>query len=241
MKALTAGYLFRVALVGILAGLVAALFHALATEPLIDQAIALEEELASAAGESPGEPVVTRDMQRGGLWLGFGLYGLVWALLFGLVYAAAHRWFRGSGFGRALALAGLVYWAVALFPFLKYPANPPGVGDPETIAYRQGLYLAFLGLSVLGTALAAAVGVRLKRAGWLWALACVALYSAVLFLLMPANPDRVRMPEGMVASFRVLSLGGLTLFWLVLGLGFGLLLGRSSQLGPASRLSAAET
>jgi len=40
-------------------------------------------------------------------------------------------------------------------PALKYPANPPAVGNPETIYYRQSLYVAFLvisGFSALGLA-----------------------------------------------------------------------------------------
>ena len=39
---------------------------------------------------------------------------------------------------------------MAIFPFLKYPANPPGVGEPESIGYRQTLYVGFIALAVLG-------------------------------------------------------------------------------------------
>ena len=40
---------------------------------------------------------------------------------------------------------------------IKYPANPPAVGDPETIYYRQSLYVGYLvisGFTALALALA---------------------------------------------------------------------------------------
>jgi len=43
-----------------------------------------------------------------------------------------------------------------LVPALKYPANPLAVGDPETIYYRESLYIGLLaisGFSALGLAL----------------------------------------------------------------------------------------
>jgi hypothetical protein len=37
-----------------------------------------------------------------------------------------------------------------LVPFLKYPANPPSVGDPGTVTRRTMLYLLLVGWSVVG-------------------------------------------------------------------------------------------
>lgn len=221
-------------LAGLGAGLLVAAFHFVATEPLIDHAIALEEELAQAAAAGGEPPPVSRDAQRGGLVVGFLWYGGTWAMLFAVAFQLAQRWLPGSGAaqrGLLLALAG--YWSVALFPFLKYPANPPGVGDPETITYRQMLYLGVLALSVLAAALAIALAHSVGRispapwAPWLAALAVLGAIDAVAYLLMPANPDLVRMPTDVVASFRVLSLVGLTLFWAILGVGFALLTRRA--------------
>lgn len=46
-----------------------------------------------------------------------------------------------------LALAG--YIAVFVVPFTKYPANPPSIGNPDTIARRIELYVAMIAISIL--------------------------------------------------------------------------------------------
>src|SRR5688572_30267300 len=121
---------------GVLAGLAAAAFHFLATESVIDQAINLETLRRQAEGTYE-EPMVSRDAQRVGLFVGFVIYGLTWSLMFGAIFHAVQRWLPGvSPLRRGLFLAACAFWSVALFPFLKYPANPPGVGDPETITMR---------------------------------------------------------------------------------------------------------
>lgn len=227
MRDISLGAALRYALVaGLAAGLAAALFHLVVTEPVIDQAITLEEALS--AGEGPHEePIVSRDGQRIGLVVGFVLYGLTWGLLVAVVYHGTQRWLPASSAalnGLALALAG--YWALALLPFLKYPANPPGVGDPETIAQRQTLYLVFLVCSVIGVAVALAVGklTGLGPLGWFGTLGALAAFGAALYLAAPAHSDAIRLPMEIVADFRVRSLAGLSLFWAVLGLIFALLL-----------------
>ena len=40
-------------------------------------------------------------------------------------------------------VAAVGFVAVALVPFLKYPATPPAVGSAETIGDRTGYYFAF--------------------------------------------------------------------------------------------------
>lgn len=41
-----------------------------------------------------------------------------------------------------------VFWFVLFFVVaIKYSPNPPAVGNPETIYYRQGLYVAYLAIS----------------------------------------------------------------------------------------------
>lgn len=230
MRDLSLGRALRAALLaGLVAGLLVASFHFVVTEPLIERAIALEEQASQAEG-SHEAPLVSRDAQRGGLVLGFLLYGLTWALLLGATYPLVQRWLpTPTPWRRGLLLALAGYWSVALFPSLKYPANPPGVGDPETIALRQSLYLGCLALSIGGTIATLALGRYLaeragsRRLGWGVALAAQALYAIVVYLALPANPDPVRLPLDLVDSFRWLSLVGLTLFWAVLGCLFGVL------------------
>jgi predicted cobalt transporter CbtA len=231
------GSVMRAALLaGVAAGLAAAVFHFLLTEPIIDRAITLETLRHQAEGTYE-EPMVSRGAQQVGLFVGLLLFGLTWSLLVGAAYHITQRWLPAWGrLGRGLLLAGLGYWTVALFPALKYPANPPGVGDPDTIGYRQALYLGFLGLSVVGTALAGLAAYR-SRHGWRLGLGVLVLASLVVFVAMPANPDPVSMPADIVTPFRVLSVLGLSVFWVVMGLVFGLLLPseRAARLPVPSR------
>jgi H+/gluconate symporter-like permease len=59
---------------------------------------------------------------------------------------------------------------------------------------------------------------------WLATAGTYAVYAVALLAFLPPNPDPVQMPADLVAAFRTLSLIGLTLFWLVLGVVFGLVL-----------------
>lgn len=212
-------------LAGLVAGLVAAGFHSLLTEPVIDRAIKIEEQSSRAQGAPVEEPVVSRRTQRVGLVFGFLLYGAAWGLLSGILsHLVRSRLPALSDAKRGVTLAVLAGWSVAIFPFLKYPANPPGVGDPATIGYRQGLYLGFIGLSVIGAILAFWLQRSLgpgRRSAWPLALALYVVYLAVVYLAMPRNPDQVGMPSQVVWNFRALSLAGLVLFWGVLGAAFG--------------------
>jgi predicted cobalt transporter CbtA len=222
--------LSAVLLAGLLAGLAVGLLHYVAIEPVIEQAIALEQRAHPAGDEAP--PVVPRDLQRGGLVIGWLLYGLVVGLIFGAGYALVRpRFGTASLMVNALLSALVAYWLVALYPFLKYPANPPGVGEAETIAYRQSLFILFWVLSI-GGLLAAGWVYRLLRlrtrgaVAWGLAAATYVVWASVLYAVMPANPDPVTLPGELVATFRALSLSGLTLFWLLLGAAFGFLLER---------------
>jgi predicted cobalt transporter CbtA len=203
---------------GLIGGAIASAFHGLFTEPVIDRAIAAEEERAAAQpGHHSEEPVVSRRGQKMGLVVGLLLYGTTWGLLVGLALHATREWApRGWSLARrGTVLAGLIGWSAAIFPFIKYPANPPGVGEPESIGYRQTLYIGFIALAVLGLALATAL--RRRAGGWLVPALFYAAWAVGLYVLMPPNPDPVRLSEAIVRPFRALSLAGLVIFWVVLG------------------------
>jgi MFS family permease len=221
-------------LAGLIAGAVTSGLHALLLEPVIEQAIELEGQRHQTAGHGHGhdEPLINRTTQRWGLVLGFLLYGAVWGLLFGLVVYMTRAWLPPgwTALRRGLLLALLVGWAVAMFPFLKYPGNPPGVGEAESISYRQALYFGFIGLSVAGVVLAAACYRLLTQAaslsslrqlGWQMALGLYAIYAVALYLGMPANPDPVEMPAPLISTFRLFSFVGLIVFWGGMGGAFG--------------------
>ena len=234
MTALSLGSVLKAAVVaGLVAGVVAAGFHSLLTEPVIDRAIKIEEELSQTRGSPVEEPLVSRGAQRVGLVFGFLLYGGAWGLLVGILSHLARRLLPAlSEAKRSLVLAAVSGWAVAIFPFIKYPANPPGVGDPETIGYRQALYLGFIGLSIIGAVLAFGLQRSLgtgRRWAWPVALGLYVAYLVLIYLVMPVNPDPVRMPSRVVWTFRALSLAGLALFWAVLGVAFGWLCRKRGQ------------
>jgi hypothetical protein len=217
---------------GLVAGALVSGFHTLLIEPVIERAITLEEHLSQTRGEAHAEPVVDRPTQRWGLVLGFMVYGAVWGLMLGLLLYLIQGW-RPATWGivrYGFVLAALLGWSVALFPFLKYPANPPGVGEAETVGYRQALYLGFIGLSVVGTALALGLFRLLNRPTWApaqgrvrWLLvtAFYITYAAAIYAALPANPDPVEMPADLVWTFRLISFVGLLLFWVILAGMFG--------------------
>jgi predicted cobalt transporter CbtA len=216
---------------GLVAGLVLGVFHWVATEPVIEQAIAIEEMSHSEAAE----PVVSRDVQRVGLVVGSALYGLIFSAFFGVAYVVlrGRRWLS-PGWPAIAMLGFAAFWALALFPTLKYPANPPGVGDPESITFRQTAFIACWILSILGVAVSAALGSRLERFGAprVATMAIVAvMWFAGLYLLLPANPDPMTTDPELVQTFRVRSVAGLFLFWIVLSGAFGAMVNRPTAAG----------
>ena len=228
---------------GLIAGAVAAAFHGVLTEPVIDRAIAVEEaRAATQPGHTHEEPLVSRRGQKIGLVAGLLLYGAVWGVLVGLGVHLTRGW-APSGWSlgrRGLVVAILAGWSVALFPFLKYPANPPGVGEPDTIGYRQTLYLGFIVLAVLGLGLAVALGRLARVAGAREpgsprpsSTRCGRSGSTSS---CPPNPDPVEMSETILRPFRQRSLTGLVIFWAALGLAFAWL---ARERAPVRRRVAA--
>lgn len=225
-------------LCGIAAGLVAATYFSFAGEPAIDDAIAIEESMASTedaaaeAGHSDDDSVeVSRTTQRGvGLFTGYAVFGGAFGVLLGL----ASLTLRGDWLDplRRVAVAGTILaGAVTVVPWFKYPPNPPAVGDPATADTRQRWYLLLIGLAGLVLAGGAHLSARLRRAGWeparrvaVVGAACGVVLGAVL-LALPSNDDAipVEVPTSLIWRFRTASLGGNLLLWSLLVLGFGLL------------------
>jgi len=114
-------------------------------------------------------------------------------------------------------------------PFLKYPANPPTVGDPSTITRRTVLYLAMLGFSVGATVLTWQAA-RFASSRWSREIAvpaAVALYVVMIsiaFAVFPAFTDKVGLSANLMWHFRLDSLAGNAALWAVLGLTLGGLL-----------------
>ena len=221
-------------LAGLAAGVASALFAATAGRGPIRDAIALEDSLSHATSGTHHEDLFSRGVQEVGGAVGLIVLGLALGVVFAVVLAAVGPRLTGSTPLGASARLGFVgYVAVVLVPFLKYPANPPAVGDPDTVDERTLLYFAVLGLSILLTwgVWRFHRGVTLAPVAKAWATA--GLYGAglvVIFLALPGSPDPIDAPADLVWRFRMASLGGLAAAWTVLALVTGTLLSR-----PAAR------
>src|SRR5579859_3226601 len=156
-------------LAGLLGGLFVAAFHQIATEPVLQRAIDLETILKKASGQLAEPEVFSRPIQRIGLFIGYLLYGIGWGALFGVVACLLPLLTKVSlSVKQGLGLIVISCWTVGIFPQLKCPPNPPGIGEAATINFRQEVYLAILLLSILGTLLAAIAYQALGKAskGW---------------------------------------------------------------------------
>ncbi len=212
-------------LAGLVAGLVAALFLTVAGEPAIEAAIRIEEARADPASDH-GDEVVSRDVQRGvGLFVAYGVTGAGFGLLFATAFAAQRRG-GVDPLRRSLVAGAVLAGALTVSPWLKYPPNPPAVGDPATLGQRQWLYLAVILLTLVVAVGAVRLGGRLQAAGWDPARRAAAVAAAVAvpllaaYAALPGAPDPVDAPATLVWRFRVASLGGNLLLWAVLTLVF---------------------
>ena len=150
-----------------MAGLLAGAFGYLVGEPRIEAAIAIEEaatHTGPVADDHHADELVGRDGQRAGLFLATGLFGTAMGGLLATAYVLLRRRLRATDDGRsALLLAGGTLLGAVLVPFLKYPANPPAVGDPDTIDQRTVAYLALVVLGLVAV-WAGTLGYRSVRA-----------------------------------------------------------------------------
>jgi Probable cobalt transporter subunit (CbtA) len=251
--------LIRGMLAGVLAGLLAFGFakifgepqvdHAIAFETLLDQAKSHTDASKAASGASDmssmnmsggmsmsnteaAEPaLVSRQTQAGlGLFTGVVVYGAAFGGLFALVFAFAYgRIGSLSPRGTAALLAGAAFLALVVVPGLKYPANPPAVGRPETIGERTGFFLIMIIASIAALVIAAWVGRRLapRLGGWNASFVGGAVFIvlvAVVQILLPAiNEVPDQFPAVLLWRFRIASLGIEAILWTTIGLVFGVL------------------
>jgi Probable cobalt transporter subunit (CbtA) len=242
---MVSAYLRRGMAAGLLAGLVAGLFAFLIGEPILDRAIALEESAHAHANEDGGqvhgggdEEIYSRTTQKVGLFFATGLFGVTVGGVFGIGYAFfRERLAAGSDLKRSVSLAGAIFAGAFLIPFLKYPANPPSVGDPSTIRERTVAYFTLVALSLLAILLAwlAARTLRSRGVGAsrrrLAVGAGLVVVVGMLFLLLPAAPSTGGFPAGTLWAFRLSSFGTQLAFWAGLGLLFGVLCERARRKG----------
>jgi predicted cobalt transporter CbtA len=252
------GYLLRGAVAGLLAGLVAGVLAFFVAEPIIDRAVNAESarvaaqyrndldaailrhhgDVAAAKRDVPApEPAVfSRDTQHIGLIVATALFGLAVGGVFAVVFLmVARRSPPRSIWQRSVGLALAMLAGIYLLPFLRYPANPPGVGDPSTIDRRTYAYALAVGISCLAVWGAWRVALLLRDRGADEPLRHVAVVGVVvvavvlLFATLPDNTDAVNVPATLLWDFRIRSAATQLVLWGGLGAGFAVLTERAMR------------
>jgi len=213
------------ALAGLAGGGAMALVLRLVGEGPIGQAVAVER-----ARPGPHQEMFSRGTQQVGGMAATLLYGLAVGTVLAVTLAAVGHRLRGDAWQRSVRLAAVAFATAFLVPFLKFPANPPAVGDPATIGRRTALYLVMLAWSLVAT-WAGWRGLRWLRLRGISdaralpdAVALTALVVAVGLAALPGSPDAVTAPATLIWRFRVASLAGAAAFWSVTGVVLGWLL-----------------
>jgi hypothetical protein len=231
--------LVRGMLAGLGAGVLALIVAYFLGEPSVDSAISFEE--AHASGHEHEVELVSRSLQStAGLATGVLIYGVAFGGIAALAFCfALGRVGRFSPRATALLLSGTALLAVYVVPFLKYPANPPAVGNGDTIGKRTTLYLLMMVLSVLLAIAATILGKRLapKVGTWYATVSAVAAFAVAIGLAYAFLPVIQEVPADFPATvlwrFRVSALAIQITLWGGFGLVFGELAERLLHPKPA--------
>jgi hypothetical protein len=210
---------FRAMGVGAVGGLLAFIFARIFAEPVIQAAIDYESRrddvkaaLAVAAGQQPepaGPDIFSRAVQSNiGIGTGIILFGVAAGCFFGAAFCMAYGRtgrLRPRQLALSVALAGFV--TLYLVPFLKYPANPPSIGNPDTIKERGGLYLIMVLASVVVAIAAVWLGQRLRArfGNWNATLLAGAGFIVVMSIVMAVLPALGQLSENAAVNGNVLT------------------------------------
>lgn len=241
-------FLVRGLLAGLVAGILAFAVAYTVGEPQVDAAIAVEEAAAAHAAEHAENPPAdghthTHDDDGGtevsranqSTWgLATGILAVSVALG-GVVGLAAA--FAAGRLGRlrpsqSTALVALIgYVAFGLVPFLKYPATPPAVGDPETIGDRTMWFFVLQGISLLAALGALLLARRLldRHGVYRTVLVAAGAYLVVVVaaaVLMPTVNEVGAFPADTLWYFRLSSLLTTASMWAGMGVVLTGLVGR---------------
>ncbi|GBF24033.1 hypothetical protein MnTg01_00368 [archaeon MnTg01] len=226
----TALFIAIVLAAGCFAGTIHGLANLAIVEPYLDEAIGIENQNLFASGEEEDTPQFQveydsyRIWQKGGQVLAGAILGTSIGALFGIVFALSRKILPGNNHvKKALVLSGIMWFTIYLIPFLKYPANPPTVGDADTVVLRAILYLSFIAISGFGAVGFYQLLKRLEKRKRFVAFIGYAAFLSTAFLLMPENPDEVTAPMDLVNGFRAMSVVAVSIFWISLGVILGAL------------------
>ncbi|TAM64819.1 CbtA family protein [Mycobacterium sp.] len=239
---------------GLLAGAVGAVlafvFARLCAEPVIARAIAFEDGRTDAENahgvHEHGAELFTRAVQaNAGLGFGVLIFGLAMGALFAVLFSVVYtRTNEAQPQALSLLLAAGAFGAVYVVPFLKYPPNPPAVGQSDTIGARTGWYLVMVASSVVLAIGAVWLARRLAARFGAWNARLLAASSylvaiVVVAALLPSvdeTPEPLRdaagtivypgFPADVLYEFRLVSLATQLVLWAGIGLVFSVVSSR---------------
>lgn len=223
--------LVRGLLVGLVAGVVAFVVAKLLGESAVGHAIGFESARDAAEHVAGGPELVSRTVQNtAGLATGAIVFSVALGGLYSLAYASVQGRLGTLGARPTAALVALAgFTAVYLLPMLKYPANPPAIGNPDTIGKRTALYFCLIAISLIVVIGASAAARRLMDRFGAWNGALLTLGGAIVviglcYALMPTVDETPRnFPADVLWRFRLASLAIQLAVWSTLGLLFGAL------------------
>jgi predicted cobalt transporter CbtA len=229
----TSIFLIIVLVSGAFAGLVHGSANLVLVEPYLDEAIGIENQNLFASGEEDDtlefwiEYEGYREWQKGGQLLAGVILGTSIGSLFGIVFALSRNSLPGdNNVKKALILAGIMWFTIYFIPFLKYPANPPTVGEAETVVLRSILYLSFIAISGFAAVGFYKLSKMFKGNKKLFALVGYSVFVSLVFIAMPENPDEITAPIDLVNGFRIMSVLAVSTYWIAVGLILGILWNR---------------
>ena len=214
---------------GAFAGFIHGTVNFAIVEPYLDQAIGIENQNLFESGLEDDTPEFWveyegyRVWQKSGQILAGVILGTSVGSLFGIVFALSKNSLPGNHVvKKSVVLAGIMWFTLYFIPFLKYPANPPTVGDSETIVLRAILYFSFIAISGIGVVAFYKLSKRFQNNKKLVALIGYGVFISVIFVIMPENPDEITAPMDLVNEFRIMSVLGISSFWISVGVILGL-------------------
>jgi hypothetical protein len=260
----------RYLLPGMVAGIAGFVFSRLMIEPLVGLAVGYAatrhhaETQLLGSGHEHAEELLGRSVQENfGAAVGIAGFSIVMGVLFAVTYtvvraALSRRGLRPDPTGLALLVAAGMFVAVALMPGLKYPANPPGIGLPDTMHARSSAFVVITTISVVTASAALAAGLAWSRrwASWPATILAVSGYLAVMIGAMVLLPSFHEVPgplattDGLVldgfpaevlAQFRLYSMTNQALMWLVIGATFGCLAAQRTAIADRNRATVIPT
>ena len=221
-------FVITVLVSGSFAGLIYGGLNLVIVEPFLDDATNIENQNLFASGEESDttefwvEYNSYRSWQKGGQILASTILGASLGSLFGIVFAYSRKSLPSdNNIKKTIVLAGIMWFALFVIPFLKYPANPPTVGETETVMLRGILYLSFIAISGFSALGFYQLHKRLEANKKIIAIIGYGIFITSVFFLMPDNPDKITASTELLDGFRVFTFFTTSIFWLSLALILG--------------------